>query len=72
MNAGKLTKAELSAQVDELYGRLQTTTDKLRAAENARDEAPMKLASAQYERAEFRRQRDEAQQALAQLTGAMP
>jgi hypothetical protein len=57
-------KASMAGTKSALYWQA-----KAESAERERDQALMSLASAQYEASAFRRQRDEAQQALAQLVG---
>lgn len=59
------------AEIDEIRRDLARTQARLAAVERERDEWGGKAASFAEEARAFRCQRDEAQQALAQLTGRM-
>lgn len=59
----------LRPETERLTVELEKTRERLRAAEQKRDEHLMALSSANEEKGAFRRQRDEVQQALAALMG---
>lgn len=65
----RLEHADALVEIGDLSSRLKRTTARLAAVERERDVWGDKAASAAAEASAFRRQRDEAQQALAQLVG---
>jgi chromosome segregation ATPase len=61
----------LTAQRDAAAGVNHSFRERAEAAEEARDQALMKLSSTQHEVSAFRRQRDEVVEALSDLHGAV-
>jgi uncharacterized protein involved in exopolysaccharide biosynthesis len=65
----RIEHADALAEIGDLTSRLERTSARLAAVERERDAWGGKAATAAAEASAFRRQRDEAQQALAQLVG---